>query len=174
MRLRAVSSSQRPKSRCALRHRERHPQSALEFAYPRRSRYGSVSLPETRRLVVLRIAFTLALLLLPLAAQAQSANPFSGTMIEPGCKAVVDGTRPPDLVAAVSYGLCEGTVSTVLLLATSLKDPARISRPNDATVAQAICVVLAYLDKNPQRLHELFSVLTVDALRAAWPCANSK
>jgi hypothetical protein len=87
-------------------------------------------------LVVLRKAFAFALLLLPVAAQAQ--NTLSGTMIEPGCKAVVSRTRPPDdFVSGANYGLCEGTVSTVLLLASSLKDPARICRPNEATVAHA-------------------------------------
>jgi Ssp1 endopeptidase immunity protein Rap1a len=95
-------------------------------------------------------------------------------MIQPGCEAVINRTRPPDLVAAASLGHCEGTVSTVLLLASSLKEPASICRPKDATIAQAIRVVLAYLNKNPQRLHDLFSVLTVDALREAWPCSSAK
>jgi hypothetical protein len=33
-------------------------------------------------------------------------------------------------------------------------------------------VVVAYIERRPQRMHEDFGVLAVEALHEAWPCKN--
>jgi hypothetical protein len=47
----------------------------------------------------------------------------------------------------------------VELLSTSQCDP-----------AQAVRVVVAYVNQNANRMHESFEVLAVEAIRDAWPC----
>lgn len=46
--------------------------------------------------------------------------------------------------------------------------------PEGATVGQARDIATRYLRNNPQIRHKGASVLVVDALSAAWPCAKSK
>jgi hypothetical protein len=38
------------------------------------------------------------------------------------------------------------------------------------TVAQQVRIVAAYIDARPNRLHEDFRVLALEALKDAWPC----
>jgi Rap1a immunity proteins len=42
--------------------------------------------------------------------------------------------------------------------------------PDRSTVGQAVRVVVAYIDQRPERMHEYFEVLALEALRRAWPC----
>ncbi|MGA7025664.1 MAG: Rap1a/Tai family immunity protein, partial [Pseudolabrys sp.] len=42
--------------------------------------------------------------------------------------------------------------------------------PEAATVEQAVRAVAAYIDSQPLRLLEDFRILTLEALRNAWPC----
>jgi hypothetical protein len=42
--------------------------------------------------------------------------------------------------------------------------------PDRSTVGQAVRVIVAYVDQRPERMHEHFEVLVLEALRRAWPC----
>jgi Rap1a immunity proteins len=42
--------------------------------------------------------------------------------------------------------------------------------PPTATIGQMVRVVVKYIDQRPERLHEQFTVLAYEALKAAWPC----
>jgi Rap1a immunity proteins len=42
--------------------------------------------------------------------------------------------------------------------------------PNNVTVTQVTRVVVSYIEAHPDRMHELFAWLAVEALRDAWPC----
>jgi Rap1a immunity proteins len=42
--------------------------------------------------------------------------------------------------------------------------------PNGVTQGQMVRVVAYYIDARPARQHEDFTQLTIEALRAAWPC----
>ena len=37
---------------------------------------------------------------------------------------------------------------------------------------QVIRVIVAYIDKRPERMHEDFALLTLEALKNAWPCKH--
>jgi hypothetical protein len=39
-----------------------------------------------------------------------------------------------------------------------------------ATNDQLVRVVVAYIDARPERMHESFAVVALEALQAAWPC----
>lgn len=64
-------------------------------------------------------------------------------------------------------GLCVGHVSQALLVMKILK----FACPSpQVTVGQAIRVVVQYIDARPSRLDEYFGGLTMEAIKAAWPC----
>jgi hypothetical protein len=43
-------------------------------------------------------------------------------------------------------------------------------RPRDITKGQLVRVVLTYIDSRPERMHEDFRVLAIEAMKTAWPC----
>jgi hypothetical protein len=47
-----------------------------------------------------------------------------------------------------------------------------VCAPPDATLKQAVSIVVDYIDSRPERMHEYFNALALEALRAAWPCKN--
>ena len=42
--------------------------------------------------------------------------------------------------------------------------------PDGVTNRQGVAVVVKYIEARPERMHERFSVLAIEALTAAWPC----
>jgi hypothetical protein len=85
-------------------------------------------------------------------------------MIE-GCRLCLQPDSGHDTMAqAFDQGQCIGAVRAV----------AEVDRlvcpPKDAPISQGARIVLQYLDNHPARLHETFSLLASEALRAGWPC----
>jgi|RhiMetdeSRZDD1v2_1073273.scaffolds.fasta_scaffold331026_2 Rap1a immunity proteins len=44
--------------------------------------------------------------------------------------------------------------------------------PVGTTSQQAVSVVVQYIDSHPEKIHENFNSLAVEALREAWPCLD--
>ena len=63
---------------------------------------------------------------------------------------------------------CASTVRTMLYVAASRG----IWPSSGATVGQAVKVIVAYIDVRPERLHEQFEPLAIEALQQAWPCSR--
>jgi hypothetical protein len=62
-------------------------------------------------------------------------------------------------------------VSLSALPATRASAPALcLDIPYGPTIDQFVKVVVAYIEARPARMHEQFEGLTIEALRAAWPC----
>jgi Rap1a immunity proteins len=55
-------------------------------------------------------------------------------------------------------------------LSNSLQPQYRSCRPNTATGEQMIRVALAYIERRPERMHEDFRTLVIEAWHEAWPC----
>ncbi len=62
-------------------------------------------------------------------------------------------------------GLCSGTVRTLLSV-----DVIETCVPSRSTQGQAVRVVMRYIEARPERQHESFVLLALEAFRAAWPC----
>jgi hypothetical protein len=104
-----------------------------------------------------------ALLVTNADAQSDTTNGSANFMV-PRCQtflAAVSGVRLSGVGVAVEAGYCGGAVYG-LMFATC--------HPSDVTVAQAIHVTLAYIQRRPQRMHEDFRTLTIEAMHEAWPC----
>jgi hypothetical protein len=89
-------------------------------------------------------------------------DPTTANFVMPGCReAEINRTE----ANAYLRGLCVGMVST---LGAGLVPG--MCRPANVTNFQMVRVVAKYIDDRPERQHESFRVLAIEAMRAAWPC----
>jgi hypothetical protein len=116
-----------------------------------------------RKQYAVAIAAALALLAQPGIAAAQSSYAASANAIMPGCRNfIAENNRDLHLL-----GDCVGTVSTMFYFGETHFE---ICAPNGATVGQAVRVVTLYIDRRPERMHENFKAIALEALQQAWPC----
>ena len=98
---------------------------------------------------------------------ASAEDRYSANYFLPGCKGflVHESTqlsvsemfmaiRCVGFIEGLGYGV-EGTV---------------VCRPNEVTTGQLVAVVVKYIEARPERMHEDFGKLAVEALTASWPC----
>jgi Ssp1 endopeptidase immunity protein Rap1a len=107
------------------------------------------------------VAILLALTMPASAADTDSANYFL-----PGCKGILDRKAPSDPSEAMRQGLCVGLVVGLVYGAGGN----HFCQPNGATSDQVVAVVVKYIEARPERMHERFGDLALEALEEAWPC----
>lgn len=84
-----------------------------------------------------------------------------------GCRAaILPVTEMPDEMQ-FKAGWCMGVVSGIRDAIDALKI---VCVPFNVTNGQATRVVVKYIDARPQRQHEAFTGLVIEALSAAFPC----
>ena len=109
------------------------------------------------------IAAVMALLALQGDAVAQPRDIVSANYVMPGCRELVGGgQRELGL-----QGLCQGIVGVMF---NFWRSQLGICFPDGTNVEQAIRVVIRYIDRQPERMHEEFFQLAIEALQQAWPC----
>jgi hypothetical protein len=110
---------------------------------------------------------------LPVTGQAQD-SPFSANEVMKGCRAFIAKTNPETESGRFLRGVCVGAVHTLSGTARSLQEAGvealGICIPKGVPVNQQVRVVAAYIDARPNRLHEDFRALTLEAFKDAWPC----
>ena len=122
------------------------------------------------RLIVLA---ALAVLAVSPAIAASSGNLDSANTILPRCKLFVSDTEKTlTLNQAWGRGQCAGIVSTLLYFSNNFDKCVDI--PEEATVDQIVKVIIRYIEARPNRLHDGFRGLALEALADAWPCAPRK
>jgi len=110
--------------------------------------------------------FVVAILLaltMPVSAQETSVQRSASEMLS-GCKGFLD-----DNITGVSMfykGRCVGFLAG-LVYGVGGED---FCLPKGATTGQAVAVVVKYIEARPERMHESFGRLALEALAAAWPC----
>jgi hypothetical protein len=82
-----------------------------------------------------------------------------------GCRGLIKES-PGDF----RQGVCSGEVGALVAVGQGLPGNNRFCFPAGSTRGQAVRIVVAYIDQNPARLHELFATLAIEALHRAWPC----
>ncbi len=127
------------------------------------------------RITALLLGATLALTVTAAAQNTSSAN-----YILPGCQDFLNLKQPH----TDRQGFCAGTVAGISFVGKDLRRlrPAYPSEsdavtwlycldiPEKVTLMQLVRGVIAYIDARPQRMHESFNDLALEALRTAWPC----
>jgi len=124
------------------------------------------------------LLFGAALGLIGTMAAAEDTS--SANYILPGCQDFL-GLKQPD---TGRQGFCAGTIAGISFVGKDLHRlrPAYPSEsdavtglyfldiPEKVTLVQLVRGVFAYIEARPQRMHESFNGLALEALREAWPC----
>jgi hypothetical protein len=116
--------------------------------------------------VNLLLRISILLVLVGSGALAQSPDLSSGNSYLAGCQRYISKASDNSF----SQGTCAGAVAAQLFDSGSLRPEMKSCPPSEVSVSQGVRVVVAYLEANPQRLHESFQALTIFAFRTAWPC----
>jgi hypothetical protein len=105
------------------------------------------------------IAAALALLGQHSAAFSQT----SADAVMPGCRDLLRNGGDQDQPL---MGVCIGIIRTMLHFSSALGSCA----PAAASVGQTVREVVLYIDQRPERMHERFETLALEAQQQAWPC----
>jgi hypothetical protein len=109
----------------------------------------------------------MACLMLAAAATRAVSQPAynSANAVMPGCRAFADTANNNQLY--FEQGIRAGLVSGILDTAARFHG---ICVPPQVIQGQAVRVVVQFIDAQPARMHERFSLLALEALTATWPC----
>jgi hypothetical protein len=104
-------------------------------------------------------------LMIPVAANAVAMDS-SANKIMPGCRELLIDHKGQPPKESWYQPFCAGVIFTVREFSPSFG--ACVS--DSVTGGQIIRVVVEYIDGRPARLHEEFTALAIEAVKAAWPC----
>jgi hypothetical protein len=98
----------------------------------------------------------------------------SANFLLPGCRENLQpNPNNTDRVVIWKRGLCSGIMTGLALdagVSKKMFNQAVFCPPQKATNEQFIRVVVAYIDKHPEMMHQPFESLALFALMEAWPC----
>jgi hypothetical protein len=92
---------------------------------------------------------------LPVTGHAEEGF-MSANQVMTGCRAFIAESNSDLFLQGVCIGLVTATAGGCL--------------PSGVTVGQEVRAVAGYIDDRPNRHHEDFRVLVLEALKEAWPC----
>jgi hypothetical protein len=100
-------------------------------------------------------------------------DPYSANARLGGCQ--INKEKVRNLTEAMDVGVCVGVVATLMKLSREgvLQYRYNFCAPAGATVGQAERVIVRYIDMIPERAHQDFFGLALEALQDAWPCGKS-
>ena len=113
------------------------------------------------------MAAALALLGQQGSASAQSTDIWSANSLMPGCRDAMSTDAAPNQLRAYVKGECTAAIRAIIFFGQSHLG---VCLPDRATLGQAIRVVVLHIDQRPERMHERFELLALEALQKAWPC----
>jgi Rap1a immunity proteins len=111
--------------------------------------------------------------LLPAALLAQNADAqtkpdrWSANYLMPACRNWIAfaGDRQ-----GIDEAMCAGIISGLAYTVKFLPPDSSSCRPEGVTIGEMVRVVVAYIERRPERMHEDFRRLAVEAWHEAWPC----
>ena len=96
-----------------------------------------------------------------------------GDHLLPKCKAYVEvGTdrSARDRVEALRTDICVGEISGLVNVGRLLPRHINSCNPPGVTRFHATRIVVAYIEAHPERMHDDFTELALEAMHDAWPC----
>jgi Ssp1 endopeptidase immunity protein Rap1a len=112
-------------------------------------------------------AVLLGLLAAVLPAFEGAAEPESANSMLPGCQTFISRVDPG---TAGPQSRCVGNVEGLAFVSSLLPANLKSCTPDNVTLGQVVRVVVAYIERRPQRMHEYFNFLALEAMHEAWPC----
>jgi hypothetical protein len=119
-----------------------------------------------RRFALTAFAFGAIVTAEPAVAQPDGTRITSANYLMPGCRGVLSPSKAnPD---PYLEGWCLGAIDGIIFMGGGNS----ICLPTNAIVTyeQSARVVVTYIEARPQRMHESFKKLALEALMEAWPC----
>ena len=116
-------------------------------------------------------ALVLGLLVAALLAQNADAQTkpdrWSANYLMPACRNWIAfaGDRQ-----GIDEAMCAGIISGLAYTAKFLRPDTSSCRPQGVTTGQMVRVVVAYIERRPERMYEDFRRLAIEAWHEAWPC----
>jgi hypothetical protein len=98
-----------------------------------------------------------------LALTATTAEAQTGNEMYQGCRLLSRHELPKTITDALNAGFCAGLI-------TAIKDSHSVCPPEGTNATQSAGVLMRFMDEHPEIRHEDLYVITVMALRDAWPC----
>jgi len=102
-------------------------------------------------------------------AQLLNTDDTSANAVFFGCKAFVEG-QATNAQSLMMSNFCSGVVHGLAYVGKALPPQVRYCAPPTSTAQQLARVAVQYIQANPQRMHEDFRELTMEAFHYAWPC----
>jgi Rap1a immunity proteins len=121
---------------------------------------------EETMFLLARCTVAAAVFLSASAASAVEDAILSADQMLPACRAFIADNAPSDIDGVFQAGRCIG-------LMQGLGYPSRlfgVCPPDEVTLAQRARVAVTYVEARPERMHEDFRALAVEAMQKAWPC----
>ena|SRR5438034_3801508 len=100
------------------------------------------------------------------AASAVEDATLSADRMLPACTAFIRDRAPGDVDGVFAAGRCIGLMQGLGFASRLLG----ACPPDEVTVAQRARAAVTYVEARPDRMHEDFRALAVEAMREAWPC----
>jgi hypothetical protein len=106
-------------------------------------------------------------------AQSNVQEDTSANLAFLGCKAFAEG-RATNAQLVNAAGFCSGVVHGLAYVGNVLPPEYEFCAPPTSTARQLARVVINYIEARPQRMHEDFRMLTLEAFHYAWPCKSGR
>ncbi len=95
----------------------------------------------------------------------------SANAVYSGCKAFAQGQPTTNAQLAMLGNFCSGVLHGLAGVSQYVTPPEWHScTPPNSDAAQLARVVIRFLDEHPERMHEDFRRLALEAFHQAWPC----
>ena len=110
--------------------------------------------------------------LVALGSTAAAQNPSTDTSADAwfsGCKAFVKGHTHTDSAEFAAENFCSGMVTGLASVGQLLPSNMQFCPPWNSTARELARVVVQYIEAQPERMHEDFRTLTLQAFHKAWP-----
>jgi hypothetical protein len=100
------------------------------------------------------------------AASAVEDATLSADQVLPACAAFIADRAPREIDGVFQAGRCIGLMQGLGFASRLLG----VCPPDDVTPALRARVAVTYVEAHPERMHEDFRVLAVEAMQKTWPC----
>ncbi len=107
------------------------------------------------------------------ATAQQPTEDTSANAVFLGCKGLVEDRAPTAQLNALA-NFCSGVVHGLAYIGNTLPPEQQSCPPAASTARQLARVVVNYIEAHPQRMHEDFRWLTLEAFHYAWPCKSGR
>jgi len=127
-------------------------------------RYGPIPASPFGYIEWMKKPFVVATILLALMVPASAEHTDSANYFLPGCKGTLG--RGPENTPEWRRVLCRAYINGLVYGAQGMG----FCPPEGVSRGQAVAVIVKYIEGRPERMHEDFGKLALEAVTAAWPC----